>query len=69
MMLSAAAMAAPPVPPAIRPPAGCRAVSALVDSMATFWVVPDQAMLYRITNRSPGFSIYTANGPVPVTAV
>ena len=67
MMVSA--MSAPPVPTSLHPPAGCRLVSALVDSMATFWIVPDASYLHRITNHSPGFSINTANGPVPVLAV
>ena len=41
----------------------------MVDSMATFWVVPSVSMLHRVTNPKPGFSIETANGMVPVSAV
>ena len=67
MMMSA--MAAPPVPSSIRSPPNCTLVSALVDSMATFWVVPSASMLHRITNPNPGMSINTANGPVHVASI
>ena len=41
----------------------------MVDTMATFWVVNDPSLLVRVTNPSPGFTINTANGPVPVHSV
>ena len=52
-----------------RAPKGSHLVAALVDSMATFWVVNDPALLHRVTNSAPGFSIATADGAVAVDAV
>ena len=64
----AQAATAPPAP-SVAPPTGTSLTHAMVDSMATFWVVPSVDMLSRVTNPNPGFSIETANGMVPVTAV
>ena len=43
--------------------------SAMVDSMATFWVVPSVDLLWRVTNAQPGFALTTADGLKPVEAV
>ena len=40
-----------------------------VDSMATFFVVPDASYLVTITDTAPSFGLSTAAGPVPVEAV
>ena len=53
--------AAPPGAPSVQP--------ALVDSMATYWVVSSANMLHTVVDDSPGFSIDTADGYVPVQAV
>ena len=41
----------------------------MVDSMATFWVVPSIDLLWRVTNAAPGFALTTADGLKPVEAV
>ena len=68
--LCATALTAPLPSPHVQSPPSCsRLYQAMVDTMATFWVVNDPSLLVRVTNPSPGFTINTANGPVPVHSV
>jgi len=69
----ASGAAAPPAPPLDDIPEPCRSKllpqRALTDSMATFWIVPSESMLWRVTQHRPGLSISTADGMVMVEAV
>ena len=42
---------------------------AMVDTMATYWIVPSIDYLWRVTNDSPGFGVTTADGVIPALAV
>ena len=50
------------------PPGTCP-VAALVDSMASLFIVNDRKHLARVTNASPNVTIQTADGDVPVNAI
>ena len=65
-MSAAAATARPPVSPA---PAASKLLNAMVDSMATFFVVGGVHLLSRVTDASPRFYVETADGDKPVTAI
>jgi len=43
--------------------------SAMVDSMATYWVVPSTDFLWRVASDNPGFALTTADGLVAASAV
>ena len=43
--------------------------SAMVDSMATYWVVPSTDFLWRVSSDNPGFALTTADGLVAASAV
>ena len=44
-------------------------VNAMVDSMATYFVVNKPEYLVRVTNSDPGFTVLTADGAKPILAV
>ena len=50
-------------------PKACKLVQAMVDSMATYFVVDKPEYLVRITNSNPGFTVLTADGVKPILAV
>ena len=50
-------------------PAGTRPTVAMVDTMATLWVVNDASYLHSVQSHSPGFTISTADGDKPVEAI
>ena len=69
-MCASARTAASSSLPDLEPPADCSKVfRAMVDTMATYWVVNDRSLLMTVTNPDPGFTINTANGAVRVDAV
>ena len=53
----------------IHPPIGTKLVNALVDTMATMWVVNDASLLHKVTDPSPGMSLNTAKGQAKVDAI
>ena len=71
--LNAAAPPALPValPPAARAskPGSSRLMPVMVDSMSTYFVVRDPALLIRITDANPSIGINTADGVKPVVAI
>ena len=50
-------------------PAASKLLNAMVDSMATFFVVGGVHLLSRVTDASPRFYVETADGDKPVTAI
>ena len=66
---AAKALSPGPLPDGLQPPSQCTLAAALVDSMATYWVVPSVDFLDRITHATPGFSVATAGGMQPVVAI
>ena len=68
--LCTTAATAPLPPPSLTAPEKCSSIlGAMVDTMATYWVVNDRSLLAKVTNPSPGFSINTANGAATIDAV
>ena len=56
-----------PAPP--QHPDNTRVKKALTDSMATFWVVNERELLWRVDQPRPGMFIDTADGTVAVEAI
>ena len=50
-------------------PTASKLVQAMVDSMATYFVVNKPEYLVRITNNNPGYTVLTADGAKPILAV
>ena len=44
-------------------------LNALVDTMATYWIVGSVDLLWSVSAESPGYAVETANGPVAVQAL
>ena len=57
------------LPGSAGPPPASVLISAMVDTMATYFVVNRRDFLVRITNSSPGFTVLTAAGAQPILAV
>ena len=58
-----------PIISAATSPIGSQLVTAMVDSMATYFVVNKPEYIVRVTNNNPGFTVLTAAGVQPILAV
>ena len=58
-----------PIPEGYTLPRGSEFVSAMVDTMATYFVIPDRRLLHRVTDSSPRMGVETADGVVNVEAI
>lgn len=58
-----------PIIPVATSPIGSQLVTAMVDSMATYFVVNKPEYIVRVTNNNPGFTVLTAAGVQPILAV
>ena len=50
-------------------PKASKLIEAMVDTMATYFVVDKPEYLVRVTNNSPGYTVLTADGAKPILAV
>ena len=69
LAMGASASARLQLPGSAGPPPASVMVRAMVDSMATYFVVNRREHLVRITNSNPGFSVLTAGGTLGIEAV
>ena len=67
--MNASALITPNFPGAANQPPSSTRVLAIVDSMATYFVVNKREHLVRVTNSNPGFTVLTAAGVQPILAV